>query len=145
MKNVLFCVVMGLLLIGCSQNDEIINQDSEKLVSKAVTASEYSLSEYSVALTPYNDSQTVRILDSNGFPAFVRWSTNASLTDASVASSGLGSGITIYSNGRYPSGSVNVWINGEHIGPITVYTKSTGGGGGRDTTDMGSVAGGDLQ
>lgn len=144
MKNVLFCVVMGLLLIGCSQNDEIIRQNPENVVSKAATASGYSLSEYSVTLAPYNGSQSVKILDSNGFPAFVYWSTNASLTDARVASSGLGSGVTIYSNGRYPSGRVSVWVHGENIGSIQVYTKNSGGGG-RDTTDINSVSGVDLQ
>jgi hypothetical protein len=145
MKNVLFCVVMGLLLIGCSQNDEIIRQNSENIVSKAVTASGYHLSSYSVGLMTPSGSEIVRILDPNGNTAWVHWSTDAFLTDASVASSGYGPSITISAEGDHPSGSVNVWVNGKNIGPVLVHKKSTGGGSGRDTTDMGSVSGGDLQ
>ena len=145
MKNVLFCVVMGLLLIGCSQNDEIIRQNPENVVSKAVTASGYRLSSYSVGLTTPSGSDFVRILDSNGNSAWVHWSTDADLTDATVESSGFGPSITISAKGDHPYGSVNVWVNGKNIGPVLVHKKSTGGGGGRDTTLLDSVSGVDLQ
>ena len=134
---------MGLLLIGCSQNDEIIRQNPENVVSKAATASGYYISPTSMYLAPYRDSMEVYIYDSEGWLANVSWTTDSRhLYDASVASSGTRYSFAIYSTGAHPSGKVNVLVNGVSIGVVTVYTS---GGGGRDTTYINSVSGVVLQ
>lgn len=135
---------MGLLLIGCSQNDEIIRQNPENVVSKAATASGYYISPTSMYLAPYRDSMEVYIYDSEGWLANVSWTTDSRhLYDASVASSGTRYSFAIYSTGAHPSGKVNVLVNGVSIGVVTVYTS--GGGGGGDSTLLDSVSGVDLQ
>ena len=153
MKNVLFCVVMGLLLIGCSQNDEIINQESEKLVSKAA-ASEYYISPTSVTLRPYSltapgrDSALITIEGGSSLWGAPEWTTDSRLLyDATVAPGGKSYSFAIYAAGDQPYGKVKVVVNGINVGIVTVYTggNGSGSGSGYDSTILDAISDVDLQ